>query len=651
MSTIGKKWRNLYLALVYLLLHPCAAGAAETVFYQGNDTIDLSNRYEVLYDPSGQVDFKQIMDSGAFIPSDGKPANFGLGPGNVWGRVRVDLTGTPQPERWHFVWNLTFIDSADVYVVDDSGAVLAHGRMGLFVGRPDDNAIYDWFDVSAFTNRPFTLYVRNDSRYSLRLNSLLMTEKGNGRMEAEATLSNALLAGTLGVTAAMFVGLGTVFLSRVYLYGGAVAFLLAWTNLMVSGLNRPLGITISPGDDWALAQIPIMSVNVVLPLFIAAYCDTARNWPRLYALLRAFGALVLVGLAAVVVFWPYQALSAGFFGFCVACVAMLGLALGDPKVERPLRIAIITSIAPFMILTILHLTAFNGLAPDLLPFEGLYQHFLDFAFATLVVGFIVATAYRTKYCLEEVIDQRTADLREAKKTAELSLKGEQEARQRLHTFIQMATHEFKTPLAIIDSSAQVLELLSEPDNREIGKRLVEIRASVRRITGLTDVCLAGERYEKLRASFIPIAPTAFLQQTLERNQGRVGGRLTLSMENLPEECIADSGLLGIALDALIDNANRYGGKNTPIELGGRATPTTLVFTVSDHGNGVAPELVGRIFEKYFRAESSRGIPGTGIGLHLVKEVAHLHDGDAGYAHRPQGGSVFSLSVPRNLEEN
>lgn len=645
MSVLPWKALPLLFAVLCLSIIPLAVQAVETVPYQGRGRIDLTLSYQVLHDPSGQADLAQVMRSDRFADPDGKAPNFGFGPGNIWGRVRIDLSGAPQPQRWRFVWNLTFIDTSDVYVVGDDGTVLAHKHMGKRIARPNDEAVYYWFDLTAYTARPLTLYVRNDSRYSLRLDSLLMTDEANGFMEAEASLFNGLLVGALGVSAAMFLGIGIVFLSPVHLYGAIVGAMLMWINMAVSGLNNRLGLSLSSGDDWMLAQVPIMGVNVALPLFIAAFCDTPAKRPRLYRWFLALCGLMILVQGAVVVWWPYQTLAVGTAGFLLACVLILALSLGDRKVLRSDRLAVLGSMSPFMVLSILHLVSFNNLAPEILPFQGLNQHFLDMAFVSLMVGFIVAVAYRTKRRLEKIIQRRTAQLAEAKSVVEISLQNEQQSRQRLHTFIQMATHEFKTPLSVISGATQVLELLVEPDNKEINSRLDIIRQSVCRVVDLVNVCLKGERYDTLSPHFSQLRPQQFFEQVVARNSAYPGTAIELVTSDLPASWTADSNLLGIALDALIDNARRYAGKTASIWLQVRCNGETLEISVCDDGPGVAAAEAHLIFEKYYRGMHRSAQPGTGIGLHLVKAVAEMHNGSAAYAPCPSGGAMFTLTVP------
>lgn len=633
-----------FIAITVMGLLSPAAKSIETIRPDGQGVIDLAPAMEALYEPTGRASLEEVRNSTEFRRIEGERPNFGFRPGSVWGRVRLDLTALPL-RRWLFVWDLTFIDTADVYVLDDDGTVLGHQRMGTLVGPPADKATFHWFDLFEFRSEPVTLYVRNDSRYALRVDSKLMNALAYGRDEARLNLTYGLLNGALGVVAVLFGGLGLLIRSRLHAYGCLLALSVAGTNLMVSALNRPLGLTLSPGDDWVMAQFPILGVKVFLVLFVAEFCGTGKHWPRLYGLMLAAGAAASLIQVWSVFAAPYQALEISTIVYYGAATLVLLMIFADPKVRRNIRAATAIAVVPFLALSVLHLIAFNNWAPNILPFEGGFQHFLDIGFVLLLVCFLVAVGYMARDQLQSIVLQRTAQLAEANRVTEVALASEQSAREHLRTFIQMATHEFKNPLATIDGAAQVLSLLVEPDNREINSRLTEIRDAVQRIVGLISLCLSGERYEKLRASFGRFNLAAKLERVILRNQGREPSQLLVRTSNMPESCVADAGLLGIALDALIDNARRYGPAVGAIEIDVRASDTSLICSVSDRGPGIHPDDARHVFKKYYRSERNAGISGTGIGLHLVQVIANLHGGSIAYAPRPGGGAVFTLTIP------
>ncbi|WP_377810312.1 HAMP domain-containing sensor histidine kinase [Azospirillum sp. A29] len=238
--------------------------------------------------------------------------------------------------------------------------------------------------------------------------------------------------------------------------------------------------------------------------------------------------------------------------------------------------------------------------------------------------------------LEERVVERTRDI-------ERALSGEREARRRLRTFLDMAAHEFKTPLAVIDSAAQ---MLVDTAQEGVGKRLILIRRSARRVSDLIETCLTGERVdEEVPIRPIPFTPATLINRVAERQRGHGAAISVADGVHLPTICVADPDLLGIALDALLDNARRYGGDGEVIELEAHSDGAVLIISIADRGPGIPCEERERIFEKYYRGEGSRNTPGTGIGLNMVKVIADLHGGSIVHHPRPSGGSVFVLTIP------
>lgn len=230
--------------------------------------------------------------------------------------------------------------------------------------------------------------------------------------------------------------------------------------------------------------------------------------------------------------------------------------------------------------------------------------------------------------------------------AEQTLVGEQMARQHMRTFIDMATHEFKTPLTVIDSAAQMLEQLLGKERDGVDRRLTLIRKSVQRIIELIEACLAGARFEDGHPIKVTsFDPAALIQEIVERQRGHGANVLASDVSFLPAQCVADAVLLGVALDALIDNARRYGQTDVPIEVIARQDGTSIVISVCDRGPGIDEDEIERVFEKYYRGTHTRSIPGTGIGLSLVKAISDLHGGSLEYKPRDGGGAEFIFKIP------
>ena len=125
--------------------------------------------------------------------------------------------------------------------------------------------------------------------------------------------------------------------------------------------------------------------------------------------------------------------------------------------------------------------------------------------------------------------------------------------------------------------------------------------------------------------------------------------------HLPDQEIsvqADADRLSQVLLNLLCNAEKYSGEGKEIDVTLDATTNRLAtLTVADRGPGVPSGKEKRIFEKFYRAHDSlnSGIPGTGLGLALARQIARAHQGDLTYKRRPGGGSQFILTIPMIAE--
>jgi len=104
-------------------------------------------------------------------------------------------------------------------------------------------------------------------------------------------------------------------------------------------------------------------------------------------------------------------------------------------------------------------------------------------------------------------------------------------------------------------------------------------------------------------------------------------------------------LLKRALFNLLGNAVKYAPPGSPIVLRLRRDGRTAVIQVEDHGIGIPDAEVPFLYDLFYRASNSTGIPGTGLGLPLVFEAMHRMDGNVEYSQRPGGGSIFTLRLP------
>jgi signal transduction histidine kinase len=108
---------------------------------------------------------------------------------------------------------------------------------------------------------------------------------------------------------------------------------------------------------------------------------------------------------------------------------------------------------------------------------------------------------------------------------------------------------------------------------------------------------------------------------------------------------ADPAKLHDILRNLVENAVSYSPDGAEIRLDAAREGDACVIRVIDSGPGIPPEDLTRVFERFYRVDRSRSQPGTGLGLAIVKHLVGLHGGRVEAANRPEGGAVFTVTLP------
>ncbi|MGE5516578.1 MAG: ATP-binding protein [Bacteroidota bacterium] len=261
--------------------------------------------------------------------------------------------------------------------------------------------------------------------------------------------------------------------------------------------------------------------------------------------------------------------------------------------------------------------------------------------------------------LECKVEERTAQLAEkgealalAKDRAELALSRETEAKQQLRQFLSMVSHEFRTPLAIVDSAAQMLMMRAERADASMLPRLETIRGAVQRLVDLLATCLADEQLDSgrivMQERALELQP--ILAAAVDHHRTASPGReLALAVEAVPAVW-GDAGLLALVFNNLVGNALKYSGG--AVEVSARADDGGIVVQVRDHGIGIPADDMPHIFERFFRATNAHKISGSGIGLHMVRQIVDLHGGTITVDSRVKRGSTFTVrlrAAPRERE--
>ena len=221
-------------------------------------------------------------------------------------------------------------------------------------------------------------------------------------------------------------------------------------------------------------------------------------------------------------------------------------------------------------------------------------------------------------------------------------------------FVANVSHELKTPVTSIKGYVETLQEGALDDKDNVQKFLDIVLKQSDHLNAIVDDLLSLSRIEQ-------DAESGEVQLT-EENLGRILEAAVVDYElkarereiklmvNYGEEVMvkANSRLLKQAIGNLLDNAIKYSEPGKAVEVEATGNTDEVVIRVSDHGNGIAPEHLPRLFERFYRVDRgrSRELGGTGLGLAIVKHITQAHGGHVTVESTLDKGSIFTLHLPR-----
>jgi len=251
--------------------------------------------------------------------------------------------------------------------------------------------------------------------------------------------------------------------------------------------------------------------------------------------------------------------------------------------------------------------------------------------------------------LEVTVKLRTKEIERQAQELERLLDQERNINELQRQFVAMASHEFRTPLTIIDAAAQRLlrrKATMEPEFLE--EKIDQIRSSVSRIVDLMESILSAGRLDNgaVDMRFDDCALKDLIQGCCER-QATISKthQFLLDLDRLPEFIDADRRTLEQVFTNLLSNAVKYAPMAPNVHVIGWQELGSVKIAIRDNGVGIDMEDLPQMFRRYFRARTSTGIAGTGIGLNLVKQIVELHQGSVEVTSERGLGSTFTVTLP------
>lgn len=217
-------------------------------------------------------------------------------------------------------------------------------------------------------------------------------------------------------------------------------------------------------------------------------------------------------------------------------------------------------------------------------------------------------------------------------------------------FVTTASHEFRTPLTTILSSASLLEKYDAAQMEE--KRaihLTRIKRSVRGLTELLNEFLSLGKLEegKIAPSYTLLSATEFLKEVVSEVELLKKGaqKIRLRCSSKADMIETDRQILKNILINILSNAIKYSPPGSEIELNVDVNNEVTQLEIADQGIGIPDSEQCHIFERFFRARNAIEIQGTGLGLNIVKKYVDLLQGDISFRSRENHGTVFTITLP------
>lgn len=238
----------------------------------------------------------------------------------------------------------------------------------------------------------------------------------------------------------------------------------------------------------------------------------------------------------------------------------------------------------------------------------------------------------------------------AKRRAEAALEAERKAIRANLNFIDMISHEYRSPLSVISSN---LDLIEEKtiggDAKNVSKELGRMRNSAKRLLNIFEQSLSKIRMDS--AHLLPDKQDLDLEHIVKsavRDIKNVHHSHSILLEgdgSVPLVVHADPELLHFAVINLLDNACKYSKSGDTVTVFWGVCNGKSILRVRDAGIGIGGEDIGHIFEKYYRSQNVGAKRGVGMGLYLVKNIVDLHGWEIQVASKPREGTTFIIQFP------
>ncbi len=636
----------------------------------------LAGHLSSLRDLAAELEIADIADAtrlaarhGEFIPLKGYVFD-GFTQAAIWVRFTLQRAADA-PAMWYLEVTPTFLDDVTLFAPDGKGGfnATALGDRKPFADRPVRSRTFVFpLELEA---RPTTFYLRVKTTTSLNLQARLWQQAGMVDARESSDLASGIVAGAVGIMFFFNLIFWVWLKDRVHLYYAAYLATLAINMTFLNGYAARWWFEDAP---WLADQ----GVGIGICLNVAAavlFTSKALNLRQLLPLAQRMydGIFVLFVIALMFALAGHYELVAPYVNVGALFVTAVGMPTAGLLLWRGhrehllyvLAFSVFAAAHMFFMLRILSVIDLGDLVDPMVQ-VGTVLHVVLLSIA--LVDRVrtsernyreerrraLQTAQQAERALELNVAERTISLeQEVDRRGALesqlrdALTSEQRALAEQRQFVAMVSHEFRTPLAIINAAAQSLSVTRSAQEPPVQERVRKIGRAVARLSAMIDNYLTED---KLSMDALPLNAQALdlrtlIEESLQTLDEAAADRISFDAGDAAITVQCDRPLVVVALSNLVQNALKYSPTQAGVGLRMHVSEGMACVDVEDFGDGIDTDDVARLFDKYFRARNTGQVAGTGLGLYLARVIAQRHGGNVSLLRTGVAGSVFRLALP------
>lgn len=662
-------WRGLALLLALQLLatlFPGRALPAEAVMLQDAHSYSLAGHLSVLEDSTRELTLEQVLAThgeSAFTPLEGH-LNKGYRRAAYW--VEFTLLRTSQfPAAGWLRLTPSYTDELTIFIQrpgsdPDDPAAYSRYHLGDRVPVAERPVKSPDFVVPVMLpeGEPVRVLARIHSMSSISLAGELHTWQDL----QEHTINDLIVQSSyLGIGLVICLMNFIFYLSireKLFLYFSLYALTVVLNSLAVEGMISMLLPAYSHYLTFYFVRVGIGAQVLVFSFFaMTLFRATANPWSiRILVVMAAMGMLTM--LSVPMGFYPVI-MPVTFLSTMLLILILLWEStrmLSDfPQTAIFMFLAFAISTGGY-VYQIVKLMGFIPLGPTwdlntIQPATLIHMVLISLAlserlrFLERQVGesFMLAEKRAT-----EIATEMTRELVDNKERLEVSLAAEHLSAERQHRFLTMVSHEYRTPLAIIQGNLDLIEAKNEESGKTPLPELEKMRKAVKRLVDVMDVSLEQSRImdPQVMPRLSRVGANEFVASQVEAARWMWGERcFTLTSFLSDEELAVDLPLLNTALFNLLENAQKYADPESRIEVEARSVGQRVQIKITNEFSGTMDDDTEHLFEKYARGAGNQTAPGAGIGLWLVRQILRQHGGEVSIRRNGRGRVTSMMEIP------